>query len=1216
MKSNKITRGLAMTASVLLLAGEVMPVFAGGTDVLRGGYSPDVEITAEVTEEDINEETLPEEESVSDDQAIMISDPNSGDSAISADTAEEIIKMDEEENGDVLQFDMEESDSASEEAKADGAGEDPWGTLAPDWYTRYEYTLSGNEIILEKRAVSVNDGVRTAVDIYDNSVDVTGVDGGVFGRDFYVTIPGSVEIEGKTYNVVLKPQWYLTHETKLDKVTSNAFHEYNVYHMKLKSGVSFYENSAAGMFESKVLDRNQVAFGGLSGYQWHPDEVVFDHVDFSKVTSMYGMFSCFGSESQGSDVYGYTKIDFGKDIDTSAVTRMDYMFYGCYGLTNLDLSGFDTSAVTAMDYMFCDCRRLTELDLSSFNTANVGNGTSYYRWVDITAGNLTNVNYVEMPGGMSYMFSGCSELTKLNISSFDTKNVKNMSYMFSGCAKLEGLDLTKFDTSSVSSQYIVDTYSNGQGVVKGTTGMSGMFSGCSKLKKLDLSSFNTSGVRSMDGMFSACSSLGELDISSFDTSAVADIPYPKNCDENGRYSFGSMAHMFSGCSSLKELDVSGFNTSGVTDMSGKFSGCLSLKELDVSGFNTSGVTDMSGMFSGCLSLKELDLSSFDLSKIRNSKTVMFGEWEGSGSYWGSYGRPCVSLERIVTPCNLPEGVSIELPYTYFDSSDTAYTELPHSAGSMVLTSKEAGDNSWIKDFDWRMTSGDGKIRLNSVYDSVSENVMIKGKLIIKQQEYTVWTGSINFPENVRTVSFSDGVQAEDFPAFNRCHKGLNELDMSGLDVSNLKYESGLNSEDNYPFPNLNVIKTPVNLSEGVSIKFQYVKNWRDGVRVVYVDADGKEYTEFPHLSYSITLTRKGNSGGGKEEPTTGDMTVNGEKVSSLKAAFKGMKDPNTDYIVELGSDVSGEKNLTIPKTAKSVTVKGNGHKINIVGTKIASGTKLILEDVTFSAANKKGVKAKFSVNAKKGLVVNAGVGFDASSVTVKVGGDFELNAELNANNVSTTNLILNSGSKLTAAAGYKISVKNLLKGNGGEIELAEGFNKPVSFKGTVEGKIVFNGAKQADGTQLIKANAKKLSAEVLKASFDVTEITDNDTDTYLYYLSSGKACIFGESISYNGENYALWKDVVAKMNADKASDYVIELYGDVNVKGALKLPKKGYQSLTINGNGHTLTFTGNIKLTGNTVVKDTVLKKVDKKGRQQSGRVVKGKFTYEGPETF
>lgn len=37
MKSNKVTRLLAMAASVMLLAGEVMPVFAEGTDVLGGG---------------------------------------------------------------------------------------------------------------------------------------------------------------------------------------------------------------------------------------------------------------------------------------------------------------------------------------------------------------------------------------------------------------------------------------------------------------------------------------------------------------------------------------------------------------------------------------------------------------------------------------------------------------------------------------------------------------------------------------------------------------------------------------------------------------------------------------------------------------------------------------------------------------------------------------------------------------------------------------------------------------------------------------------------------------------------------------------------------------------------------------------------------------------------------------------------------------------------
>jgi len=37
---------------------------------------------------------------------------------------------------------------------------------------------------------------------------------------------------------------------------------------------------------------------------------------------------------------------------------------------------------------------------------------------------------------MSGMFKGCSNLTKIDLSSFDTKNVTNMSSMFKGCSNL------------------------------------------------------------------------------------------------------------------------------------------------------------------------------------------------------------------------------------------------------------------------------------------------------------------------------------------------------------------------------------------------------------------------------------------------------------------------------------------------------------------------------------------------------------------------------------------------------------------------------------------------------------------------------------------------------------------------------------------------------------------------------------------------------------
>lgn len=37
---------------------------------------------------------------------------------------------------------------------------------------------------------------------------------------------------------------------------------------------------------------------------------------------------------------------------------------------------------------------------------------------------------------VNYMFDGCSNLTTLDLSSFDTSRVKNMSYMFWGCTNL------------------------------------------------------------------------------------------------------------------------------------------------------------------------------------------------------------------------------------------------------------------------------------------------------------------------------------------------------------------------------------------------------------------------------------------------------------------------------------------------------------------------------------------------------------------------------------------------------------------------------------------------------------------------------------------------------------------------------------------------------------------------------------------------------------
>lgn len=74
--------------------------------------------------------------------------------------------------------------------------------------------------------------------------------------------------------------------------------------------------------------------------------------------------------------------------------------------------------------MFSYCSGITSLDLSSFNT-----------------GSATD---------MAYMFYNCSAITLLNLSGFDTQKVTNMNKMFSNCPNLATIYAGyRFVTSSV-----------------------------------------------------------------------------------------------------------------------------------------------------------------------------------------------------------------------------------------------------------------------------------------------------------------------------------------------------------------------------------------------------------------------------------------------------------------------------------------------------------------------------------------------------------------------------------------------------------------------------------------------------------------------------------------------------------------------------------------------------------------------------------------------
>ena len=90
---------------------------------------------------------------------------------------------------------------------------------------------------------------------------------------------------------------------------------------------------------------------------------------------------------------------------------------------------------------------------------------------------------------MSYMFSGCSALTSLDVTNFKTEHVTNMNRMFYNCSKLTSLDVTNFNTENV-------------------TNMSFMFSGCSTLTTIYVNDkFVIDKVTNGSSMFDNCTNL-------------------------------------------------------------------------------------------------------------------------------------------------------------------------------------------------------------------------------------------------------------------------------------------------------------------------------------------------------------------------------------------------------------------------------------------------------------------------------------------------------------------------------------------------------------------------------------------------------------------------------------------------------------------------------------------------------------------------------------
>lgn len=321
-------------------------------------------------------------------------------------------------------------------------------------------------------------------------------------------------------------------------------------------------------------------------------------------------------------------------------------FYCFEGLTRIEhMDYLNTSEVENMGLMFSICTSLETLDLSSFNTEKVTDMQTMFE-------GSTNLRTINLPKGfigsnvtdLNGMFRGCANLTELDLSGSNAEKVKNMRSMFYGCVALSNLNLSGFKTGSL-------------------TDMRYLFSSCQSLESLDLSGFNTENVTSMESMFSQCSSLRSLDLSSFNTSKVID-----------------MYLMFYKCTNLESIDLSSFDTENLQKMANMFYSCTKLETLDLSSFATPNMTSMRSAFQNCKNLKTIYVTSaFTTDKVT----------EGSYAFAG-----CVNL-----PNYNPDKTGVEMAHTgeggYLTAATASWVRWDAPTGTLSFhrsATKPAGDN--------------------------------------------------------------------------------------------------------------------------------------------------------------------------------------------------------------------------------------------------------------------------------------------------------------------------------------------------------------------------------------------------------------------------------------------------------------------------------------------------------------------------------------------
>jgi surface protein len=177
-----------------------------------------------------------------------------------------------------------------------------------------------------------------------------------------------------------------------------------------------------------------------------------------------------GPENSGYNFYGCPNLDLSSVSDTldlTGVTNLSGLFFECFALTSINnINSWDTSAITTMAEMFFGCTAFNQA--LSFDTSVIDSMNSmFFNATNFNSAlNLNTSSVLDMGS----MFEGCSVFNQP--LSFDTSAVEFMNRMFIDATAFN--QALSFDTSAV-------------------TNMTEMFSGCTSFNQ-NIGNWNVENV--------------------------------------------------------------------------------------------------------------------------------------------------------------------------------------------------------------------------------------------------------------------------------------------------------------------------------------------------------------------------------------------------------------------------------------------------------------------------------------------------------------------------------------------------------------------------------------------------------------------------------------------------------------------------------------------------------------------------------------------------